>query len=179
MTKLIKLRNLGYCLKPQNCAQDPYEFHMTKLRNAMHFPLDVDHDNMYTATRNDAEIYQCSVIVNRQGDESLSAEVYNEKGEQKGRATAGLGSTKDALTVRGLPRDLNIYRDGPLGSRVDFAYGGHDFEHYDFWNDFAWLSDTKGSSKSFKPDGSYCLVGEVNGLHDTQYIKCYFPCGPK
>lgn len=150
---------------------------MTKLRNSVHFPLDVDNDNMYTITKNDAEIWQCSVIVNRQGDESFHAEVYNEKNEMKGQNDGGLHYNTDLLTVQGLSRDLILFKNGPLGTDVYFNYGAHKFADVNLANDFLWDSSRTGSSKSFKEDGSYCEVGGVD--HNSQSIKCYFPCGPK
>ena len=132
---LTYVRKSGYCLQDK-CEKLSYEFHMTKLRSSMSFPLDVDKDNMYSRGKNDADTHQCSVIVKRQGDEPFHAEGYNGKNERKGEKDDALKPNGDPLIVKGLPRDLAILSTGSLGDEVKFNYGAHDFGYFDIREDF-------------------------------------------
>ena len=155
---------------------------MTKLNSHLSFPYDTAKDNHYALDAAKADIVQCSITVHRQGDETFTATVFNEKGENRGSKTDGLKKNEDFLTVSGLPLGIAVFRTSAFGenkSPVNFNYGAKDFVHFDVLSDFAWSADEKGSSTQLASDGSYCEVGQPDGLHDTQDIKCYFPCFPE
>lgn len=173
-----------YCNAPTNCANDGYQFHLTDLPSdggSFNFPYENTTDNHYQITRlasdelnTPADILQCSVQVQRTGDDDFSATVFDVLSTNKGTNSATLSDDGDSFSVDGLPYPVTITKTGVLDTTVDFTYQPESGTVDPIRGDFVWNTDSVGHSIAVDKDGHYCDVGAVSG--DEQSIECWFPC---
>lgn len=123
-----------------------------------------------------ADILQCSVRVDRNGDDTFSAEIFDVDQNSQGTGNADLEDSNDDFSVDGLAYPVTITKTGAIGSEVKFYYGPAEGVPDPSFGDFTWTTDSVGFSDDIASDGSYCQVGEVTGSPATQSTTCYFPC---
>ena len=172
-----------------NCGSDGMEFGLTAKpigggKISSHYNLAGD-DNRY-ALQNTAyaDLYQCSVEFQRQGDNDFTNVILAdwENHEVQTTTSCTIPVNLGACVLQGLPNDLQITRSGPLGSQIVFEYApGMSGTNV---NNFAWDSLTSGNGRGpwTDPDTDpnrqplrYCKVvpGSAPNTEDT---TCWFPC---
>ena len=181
---------LQYCIPDSNtqqidCSNDGFQFHLSELptdTGRFDFPYDNVTDNHYQITRlpsddnnTPADILQCSVQVDRTGNDDFSAEIFDVDGNSQGTQDATLEDALDQFSVDGLPYPVTIQKTGNIGSEVRFTFEPASGGTPDpVFGSFTWNTDSKGFSDDISGDGSYCQVGDV--ASKKQSTKCYFPC---
>jgi len=167
---LIQHSQVNYCLDPNPSCDDPLAFHMTKKTEKLDKPYNSDTSNHYAQAKDKPDILMCKVLVEHPGS-NTKATVYTgaKLDHQKGDKTGDVGK---GLVVSGLPADLTINKgDDDDKNPVTFSYAPKD----DKFAHFEWATNTKGSSKQTKDDGSYCEIKGKKGSDDRK-IGCVFPC---
>ena len=148
-----------------NNSNDGYAFHMTKKQDHLDHPYDTGKDNLYAISKHTTNLIQCRVTVNKQ-DADTSATVYVGESDKKGDGNGKLDKAGDSFTVTGLPKTLTIYKGtDDKKNPVTFSYADDPV--------FAWNADTKGTSKQYQSDKSYCKLSDDGKKRVTD---CYFPC---
>ncbi|RDL31919.1 uncharacterized protein BP5553_09321 [Venustampulla echinocandica] len=173
-----------YCKPKPNCANDGFQFHMSKLQipkdkktGQMSQPYNYITDNHYAVTSK-SDMMQYRVKISRKGDENFETEVFQVNGKDevsKGKKTGTMKSNTDSLEIKGLPRSLYVFRTGNIGTKLDFSYtkSGTTFWNIDFpGGDVGWSTDDKGVA------GAWCTMGDVKTAKNVpaeQQIQCDFP----
>ncbi|PVI03235.1 hypothetical protein DM02DRAFT_626100 [Periconia macrospinosa] len=172
-------RLVPYCKPNPNCANDGYQFHMSKLQlndggtGIVEQPYNYNTNNRYALTgKSDMKQYRVKVF--RNGGSAVEVEVFEVFGSEevsKGKKAGEFGDKKQ-IEVTGLPKSLFVFGHGGLGTEVTFSYTRSDAAtlfDFDFPNgDMAWGSGEKGIA------GDWCQVGGVNMVSNTQWIYCDF-----
>lgn len=182
---------VGFCLggNQPNCGSDGLQFGLTAKpvgggKISSHYNLNGD-DNRY-ALQNTvyADLYQCSVKFERQGDNDFKNVILSdwENKDVQTTASCSIGANGGTCTLKGLPNDLQITRTGALGSKIKFEYApGQANQNV---NNFAWDSETSGDGRGPWTDPAtdpnrkplrYCKVVPGSGAN-TESTECWFPC---
>lgn len=164
-----------------NCGSDGYQFGLTRkdLKDGkITAPIDPNHkDNLY-ALQNTvyADIYQCSVKFERDGDRDFRSIVLSdwEDKDHKASDCNVQGATGDC-TLKGLPKDLKLSKTGNLGSVIKFEYAPGEKDKNVNW--YSWDTNSKGTGKgpaTNDGDSESVCKHKVNG--NKQEVECWFPC---
>lgn len=180
-----------YCLQtnPVNCGSDFMQFEMTAKpvpngKISSYYNSGGD-DNRYALQHtSSAEIFQCGVQFQRQGDDDFQNVVLTDWQNDEVQTTKSCSITKngDTCILKGLPNELQIKRTGPLGSKIEFEYAPGTSGSLDGVNNFVWDSLTSGNGRGPWTDPvtdpnrqplRYCKV--IPGTN-TEDVECWFPC---
>lgn len=180
-----------YCLGsgPPNCNSDYMQFGMTDKRVnggkiSAYYNLAGD-DNRY-ALQNTVyvDLFQCAVEFQRQEDDDFQNVRLTDWQNLPVEITksCSIGVDGGTCILKGLPNDLQIKRNGPLGTVIGFEYAPGTANV----NNFAWDSSTSGNGRGPWTDPAtdpnrqplrYCkVVDGGTATAKTQDIQCWFPC---
>ncbi|KAL8735471.1 MAG: hypothetical protein Q9181_002814 [Wetmoreana brouardii] len=172
-----------YCLaQPGQCTNDGFQFYFSgvskNLVGIVSPEYDYDRNNHYALSapgeKSDIDIVQCKVHLTRSIHGSsggragssiyiqYKAEVFDYKGNSKGKRSAKMPSKDNPLSVDGVNPEVKIWAGKKFMSLDDVP-------NYQADN-VNWTNDKEGYG------GLYCRVGEVDGNDGTRDEDCWFPC---
>ncbi|KAF2821921.1 hypothetical protein CC86DRAFT_373160 [Ophiobolus disseminans] len=170
---------IPYCLPNPNCANDGFQFHMSKLdisetkAGRMSNPYNYKRDNHYAVDgAGDIRLYRISIL--RRSSKTFDVTVYERNGKdeliEKKKKTESPEYGKWFQLDDAFPKQsLAIRSNGAPGTELNFNVGhkgGLNFNQ----GDFVWKSGDTGIA------GAYCEVGGVNRVGiETQTINCDVP----
>ncbi|KAM4060732.1 deoxyribonuclease NucA/NucB domain-containing protein [Hirsutella rhossiliensis] len=173
---------VSFCIKHVDglhCDNDVYQFGLTKKRQKYGQisvpiePNDSDQDNLYALQDTRFKrIFQCSIKLTREGDNHFkSIELGDGEGTKHEAPDCDIPGATGHCTLEGLPKELKLFKKGPLGSKLKFEYAPG--EEQTNFNWYAWDTDSEGKGKGPTADKFYCKKGKSGNEED---IECWFPC---
>ena len=153
-----------YCVTNPNCANDGFQFYLTKNQgNKVSKTYRYDADNHYalsaTITNQDDDIARCSVDLTRTSTGAsfkYEAEVFDYTGKSKDKQQASSPTQGNALSLNGITPQISIWGKGngeTFKDEVNYKAGNVE-----------WTSNKEGFG------GKYC--DDKGQGKET----CYFPC---
>ena len=170
------------------CGSDGLEFALTEKRTqngkiSSHYdpfghPPKTQPDNHYALENTvHPDLYQCSVELQRTGDNGFEAALVNWKNAQVSKVTEQIPGKTGTAKFMGLPLELTVGKTGPLGSKVTFEYGDNQNMQAAY---FKWNSESEGAVRGPATDiGKLLRFCKDETKGKLQKLECWFPCYDK
>ncbi|KAL1597347.1 hypothetical protein SLS60_008931 [Paraconiothyrium brasiliense] len=182
---------LKYCLNQlggtqPDCTQDGWQIEMREKQvqtGKIEAPYFRARDNNKYGWQGTpyAELYQCSVELERDGDSNFNnIKLFDFKNRQAGNTQSTTLDAQGTYGILGLPLVLQLKRTDAFNSRLEFQY---DPSEEDSVLGFAWHSEQEGAGRGPWTDpesdpnrkpARYCKITDTG--NNKQKVECWFPC---
>jgi hypothetical protein len=181
------LNKLHYCTsQPPDCTQDGFQIEMREKKvqtgkiEAPYFRAGDNNKYGWQGTPY-AELYQCSVELERDGDSDFNdIKLFDFQNRQAGNTQSTTLDAQGTYGILGLPLVLQLKRTAGFNSRLEFIYDAGDEEPV---LKFAWHSEQEGDGRGPWTDPEsdpnrkplrYCKITDTG--NNKQKVECWFPC---
>ncbi|KAL8991387.1 MAG: hypothetical protein Q9169_007879, partial [Polycauliona sp. 2 TL-2023] len=106
-----------YCQNKGFCDNDGFQFHMTAKNGPFGYPYNPSTMNRYTQEGTGGkDLLQCSVVVNRRGNQGFTITVFDNTGTRRGQQGLSSFAPTGSVVVPGLPATLTFSKTGPFAA---------------------------------------------------------------